>query len=416
VDFFFPDSQDQVDPGFDFRTEQWSPLRVRQRDDLYAHEIHDAPPYDGMLISKTIVDGLGGAGRYTAAQRHRLFRLGVHDFFRLNRPDTQLMALGDCGAFSYVRHEDPPYSVDEVLDFYENCGVDLGISVDHVILGYDADADFNDEEDPEWSRRQQLTLRLASEFLKRHSERGCSFVPLGVAQGWSPGSYAYAVDRLQELGYTRIALGGLVPLKTDQILACLAAIDAVRHESTKLHLLGVTRTDEVQRFTGHGVTSFDSTTPLRQAFKDDKDNYYTLDRHYVAVRVPAVEGNAKLAARIRAGQLDQREAQRLERRALDSLDAYDRGRASSTKAVNAVIAYERFLDNGKDRADDYRETLDAAPWKSCPCPICGKAKVHVALFRGTERNKRRGFHNLFVFNCMLQGRLVASGLAMEGAS
>lgn len=416
MDFFFPDSQDQVDPGFDFRTEQWSPLRIRQRDDLYAHEIHDAPPYDGMLLSKTIVDGLGGAGRYTSAQRHRLFRLGVHDFFRLDQGVTRLTALGDCGAFSYVRHDDPPYTVDEVIDFYENCGVDLGISVDHVILGYDADSDYSDSEDPEWPRRQQLTLRLAEEFLRRHSERECSFTPLGVAQGWSPGSYAYAVDHLQELGYTRIALGGLVPLKTDQILSCLEAIDSVRRPGIQLHLLGVTRTDEVQRFAEHGVTSFDSTTPLRQAFKDDKDNYYTLDGNYVAVRVPAIEGNTKLAARIRAGQVDQHDAQQLEQRALDSLEAYDRGKTSPAKALDAVVAYERFLDGGKDRAKDYRKTLEAAPWKSCPCPVCREAKIHVALFRGTERNKRRGFHNLFIFNCMLQRKLAAPRLAMEGVS
>ena len=43
--------------------------------------------------------------------------------------------MGDCGAFTYVREETPPYSVDEVIDFYEGCGFDFGISVDHVILG-----------------------------------------------------------------------------------------------------------------------------------------------------------------------------------------------------------------------------------------------------------------------------------------
>ena len=36
--FFFPDSQDQIDPGFDFITEEKGAFRVRQRDDLYAHE------------------------------------------------------------------------------------------------------------------------------------------------------------------------------------------------------------------------------------------------------------------------------------------------------------------------------------------------------------------------------------------
>src|SRR5438128_1581312 len=68
--FFFPDSQDQVDPSFDFVTEQRSATRVRQRDDLYAHEALRAVPYGGMLVSKAIVDGIGnGAGRYTFAQR-----------------------------------------------------------------------------------------------------------------------------------------------------------------------------------------------------------------------------------------------------------------------------------------------------------------------------------------------------------
>ena len=36
--FFFPDSQDQVDPSFNFETEERSELRLRHRDDHYAHE------------------------------------------------------------------------------------------------------------------------------------------------------------------------------------------------------------------------------------------------------------------------------------------------------------------------------------------------------------------------------------------
>src|SRR4051794_29637787 len=86
--FYFPDSQDQVDPSFDFVTEQRSATRVRQRDDLYAHEALRAVPYGGMLVSKAIVDGIGsGAGRYTFAQRHRLYREGVRRFYRLDAFD-----------------------------------------------------------------------------------------------------------------------------------------------------------------------------------------------------------------------------------------------------------------------------------------------------------------------------------------
>ena len=151
--FFFPDSQDQIDPGFDLVTEERSPLRVRQRDDLYLHEVLSGHVIDGLLVSKAIVDGVPGtSGKYTLAQRHRLYRAGVRRFFRLDAaPGPRVLTMGDCGAFSYVRDEEPPYSPDQVIDFYEECGFDLGISVDHVILGYDPTADV----DPGHPRRSE---------------------------------------------------------------------------------------------------------------------------------------------------------------------------------------------------------------------------------------------------------------------
>ena len=48
--FFFPDSQDSVDPSFDFESETRAEFRIRQRDDLYAHEIFEDPPFDGVLV------------------------------------------------------------------------------------------------------------------------------------------------------------------------------------------------------------------------------------------------------------------------------------------------------------------------------------------------------------------------------
>src|SRR5947209_527177 len=104
MEFFFPDSQDQVDPTYDFEREARSPDRVRQRDDRYAHEVIDPPPYNGILLSKSLIDGSGS--KYTFAQRHRLFRLGVRRFFRLDdQSGPRLKTLGDCGAFNYVREE-----------------------------------------------------------------------------------------------------------------------------------------------------------------------------------------------------------------------------------------------------------------------------------------------------------------------
>src|SRR3954454_5121720 len=115
VDFFFPDSQDQIDPSYDFEREATSPDRVRQRDDRYAHEVITPAPYTGVLLSKALVDGPGS--KYTFAQRHLLYRLGVRRFFRLDECDgPSLATLGDCGAFNYVREESPPYSVDDVIE------------------------------------------------------------------------------------------------------------------------------------------------------------------------------------------------------------------------------------------------------------------------------------------------------------
>src|SRR4051812_30700775 len=130
MNFFFPDSHDLVDPSFDFKTEQRSQHRVRHQDAQYAHELFDESPYSGILVSKAIVDGTEkGAGKYTTAQRLRLLSLGVREFLRFGQ--RPLETMGDCGAFSYVREKTPPYSVDEVITFYLDCGFDFGVSVDH---------------------------------------------------------------------------------------------------------------------------------------------------------------------------------------------------------------------------------------------------------------------------------------------
>lgn len=421
--FFFPDAQDYVDPSFDFRTERRAESRRRHHDDLYAHEVFSTPPFDGLLVSKAVVDGVAGGvtGKYSLAQRHRLLRLGVRSFFRLeDRPGfASLETIGDCGAFSYVREARPPFTVDEVLDFYEGCGFDYGISVDHVILEYDAGLDDSlCEMVPTALReRQAITLELAAEFWRRHGARRCRFIPMGVAQGWSPASYAHAVRELQSIGYRRIALGGMVPLKSHDILASLQRVAEVREPETGLHLLGVTRVDHLERFADLGVTSLDSTSPLRRAFKDDKDNYFTLERAYTAVRVPQVEGNAKLQRAIVAGKIKQPEARRLERACLDALNRFDNGGCQLDEVLDVLEAYELLYSGESRHRSVYREVLSDSPWKQCPCDICRELGIHVILFRGAERNRRRGFHNVFVFHERLRrevGRLPKASTLRDG--
>lgn len=404
--FFFPDSQDLVDPSFDFATERRSRSRLRHRDDVYAHEVFSETPYDGLLVSKGIVDGVGlGSGRYTLAQRHRLLRVGVREFFRLDTRQVPLPVIGDCGAFTYVREKTPPYTVNEVIDFYTECRFDYGISVDHVILAYNRRWDDTMAAPGDELERQTITLTLAAEFRTKWRARKPTFEPIGVAQGWSPKSYAHSVHELQRMGYDYIALGGMVPLKSKDILDCLRAIDDVRVSGTRLHLLGVTRTDHLTAFASHGVVSFDSTSPLRQAFKDEKDNYYTMNRTYTAIRVPQVDGNPSLLRRIRAGLVSQERAKVLERRCLESLQLHATGTLGLNDVIGALSEYEDLYDPGHDHSEAYRETLTDQPWRRCGCDVCRDLGYHVALFRGAERNRRRGLHNVWVFYRRLQREL-----------
>lgn len=391
--FYFPDSQDLVSPTYDFIHDEYSPLRVRQRDDRYAHEVLDDRPYDGILVSKAIVDGsVSGSGKYSEPQRARLYRLGVDKFFRLTEG---VVTLGDCGAFNYVNEDEPPYTVNEVLDFYVGCGFQAGVSIDHIILAYDATKADTDA-DPEWTRRLKISLDFAERFFEASQRYDENFVPVGSAQGWSPASYATSVAELQEMGYQRIALGGMVPLKTKDILDCLRAIDEIRTQRTQLHLLGITRVDSMDEFADHGVTSFDSTSPFRQSFMDDRKNYHTETDHYVAVRVPQVDGNPALKRAILAGKVSGREALAAERECLKRLRGLDAGEYSVPDALEALAHYETVSQSKKTYIEQYARTLTDAPWRRCPCSLCRKHGVEIVIFRGTERNKRRGFHNLSV--------------------
>ncbi|MFF8603941.1 tRNA-guanine transglycosylase DpdA [Streptomyces sp. NPDC015232] len=404
--FYFPDSQDQVSPTYDFVNDEYSAYRVRQRDDLYAHQAVNPAPYDGILVSKAIVDGsVKGAGKYSAPQRERLYRLGVREFFRLPK---EMRSLGDCGAFNYINEERPPYSVEQVLDFYLGCKFNSGISIDHVIFGYDPE---DENVEPAWMKRREISLELAEEFIgavrarnAKISHEDDKLEPVGAAQGWSPASYAESVARLQKMGYKRIALGGMVPLKTHEIVACLEKIAKVRTDGVEFHLLGITRVDSMEEFAKYYVGSFDSTSAFRQAFMDERNNYHTANGAYTAIRVPQVDGNPTLKRLILAGVVSQSAAIKAERDCLRLLRKYDEREAEVEEVMEALRAYQALLGDDKKlkQVDRCRPTLVDRPWEDCPCDLCKEHKIEMVIFRGSERNKRRGFHNMTVLEAKMR--------------
>jgi hypothetical protein len=236
-----------------------------------------------------------------------------------------------------------------------------------------------------------------------------------VVQGWSPGSKAEAAKRLVAMGYSYIAIGGMVPLNATSIHACLQAISDVIPSNVQVHLLGFAKAEQIKEFTRYPIASFDTTSPLIRAFKDSRANYYVMKGdgslgYYTAIRVPQALENRQLTQLVKMGLLKQDALVELETSALRALRNYDHGECSVEETVQAVLAYSKWftwnpkkseLDNErviwKTRAG-VEGTLKDRPWKFCQCPICRQISIEVVLFRGNNRNRRRGFHNLAVFN------------------
>jgi hypothetical protein len=89
------------------------------------------------------------------------------------------------------------------------------------------------------------------------------------------------------------------------------------------------------------------------------------------------------------------------------LRSFDRAAASVDDVLDAVLAYANSMDydlepSARDKKMSvlrtrYLATLAAKPWRRCSCAICIDVAVEVIIFRSSNRNKRRGIHNLEVF-------------------
>ena len=74
-------------------------------------------------------------------------------------------------------------------------------------------------------------------------------------------------------------------------------------DQIQLHLFGFNRLAQLDDFKGLNISSFDSTSPLLKAFKDDLHNYYAWPHSYKAIRIPPVSGT-RLKQKIQGGILN----------------------------------------------------------------------------------------------------------------
>ena len=459
MQYFIPEWDDRVDPDYDFSCDAITEDREPYTHDVYAHEIYPGPNYDGILVSKSVIED-------NQKKKARISQIGIHAHVRVPR---NFPVMGDCGAFNYIDEEEPPYETDETISFYQSLDFDYGVSIDHLIVPQHlkrtvycfVDAEGNEHEitkeefeakkkagnpvararkrsrdlfanDPylttfeeddlsEAKRRWKLTLENAAEFVQSHKKSNASFTPIAGCQGWDVESQTEMFKQQQEMGYGYIALGGLVRSKTTQILEILESVNSIRNPSTKIHLFGVARPEAINAFREAGVNSIDSARFLRQAWLSATSNYYTGDGEayveattggriakgedkwrYAAVRVPPVhrEGGESLTAKakkvVEKGHTAE-ELQKKEKNALKTVHAYDRGEVGLEETLRVITEYDQLMGGDPRNEPHYRRVLSEKPWQKCPCAVCQKTGIDTVIFRRNNRNRRRGFHNTWWF-------------------
>lgn len=64
------------------------------------------------------------------------------------------------------------------------------------------------------------------------------------------------------------------------------------------------------------------------------------------------------------------------------------------KAINSKL---KEMKSHNEYMELYEKTLQEKPWEKCGCTICKDIGIEVVIFRGNNRNRRRGFHNTYLF-------------------
>lgn len=399
MSYFLPDWDDLLDENFDFNADRFSGASRQEREDKHCCVLmRPKRMSDGVLVSLAQhVTSKGPLRRIVGSESISLAPRNLRDQFGL---DEDQSLFGDCGAFSYVNEDHPAISVEQAIALYQLHGFDFGASVDHIPMR----TVIRQGVKCELSRRERLarvriTKKNAEEFINLANRRSVGFRPVGTIQALDPDGYAKTACLYHEFGYRHIALGGLVPLPdalVEQIVSRVMTVVATLRPRPWVHLFGVFRPKLQARFRQLKVDSFDSATYFRKAWLRSDQNYLACNgRWYAALRVP-MTADGRTRQRLEECGLDIKTLERQERRVMQLLCCYDREEVGMQEVLDAVLSYDERLTRSSDMRsmrEVYQRTLTDRPWRSCDCPFCRQAGIHVLIFRGANRNKRRGAHN-----------------------
>lgn len=402
LNYFIPDWDDYLDPEYDFINDRFS-WDSGERVRLYAHELFGRRPlYDGVVVSLGhIVMGKGPVRNGLKPNN----RIGlVRKYLHLRRHH---LLMGDCGAFSYRRSLVPPFTTEQVIKLYSALKVDIGASIDHIPFG---EVEDNGKVRPlnskEIESRIELTTKLGREFLDA-AQRVSKFVPMGVIQARFKEEYASIAKEYISAGYDYIALGGLVPKKDDDIQQIVeSTVSAIqksfplRFPTIRIHLFGVLRENLLARLIQLNIASFDSGSYLRKAWLRSDKNYLSVSNEwYAAIRIP-YSSDPRFQKNATEKGISLFNLRKLEADCLKLLRDYDKNQEGLNSILDRIVEYDSLLLRTSDTNDlrgKYERTLKDAPWAQCNCPVCKSLGIDVIIFRGFNRNKRRGFHNTRIF-------------------
>ena len=163
----------------------------------------------------------------------------------------------------------------------------------------------------------------------------------------------------------------------------------------------------IKSFERLSVVSFDSASYLRKAWLRSGQNYLSMEQKwYAAIRVP-YSTQQKICDSALKIHISKTKLKLMEESALTALREYEKGRLPLNDTLDKVMEYDDLLlrnsNDGQSLRKKYEITLIDRPWEKCDCAFCRSNGIDSLIFRGSNRNKRRGFHNTWLFNNYLKG-------------
>lgn len=391
--YFIPEWDDRVDPNYDFVNDKHSKEHSENpiENDVYTWNIFgiENAPIDGVLVSRVTITG-------NKKKYEKILAEGIHKVLRLPK---SFEIMGDCGAFGYVKEKTPPYDPLETLRYYSDLGFNYGVSVDHLVV-------------PAFGKKKDLRMRITyengiksyREWLRNYKN---DYQLVVVVQGQNIDDYLKMYNDYVKHGVRHLAFGGLVrsptPFITSLIEELLKKIKESQVIPAYLHFFGLARFSLFPRFQEFEELDiqigFDSASYLRKAWLSSPStqlNYLSLERGgYAAIRIPF--WTRKLSKKKETPREKVESIQKLEQECLVKLRMYGKDEIDIESVLQSLSRFNAELGGKPELINFYKRTLQEKPWKECDCPICRSIGIEVVIFRGNNRNRRRGFHNTYVF-------------------